>query len=206
MSQFDKLLQRIKSLDKNMRFAELQKVLEHYGYAMSGPSSGSSHRSFRKKGKSTITIPQHNPVKRAYVEAVKAIVERIMMKTLEYYLSLPYRMEIIPDMEEGGYTATFPDLPGCLTCAETIEELVACANDAKKVWIAAALEDGIEIFEPQRECDHSEYSGQFKLRMPRSLHKSLSTHAKEEGISMNQYCLYLLAKNDAVYSAKAITV
>ena len=49
MSQFDKLLQRIRALDKNMRFEELQKVLEHYGYTMSGPASGSSHKSFRKK-------------------------------------------------------------------------------------------------------------------------------------------------------------
>lgn len=75
MSQFDKLLQRIRSLDKNLRFEELKKVLEHYGYSMSGPAGGSSHKSFRKPGKSTITIPQHNPIKRAYVEEVKAVVE-----------------------------------------------------------------------------------------------------------------------------------
>ena len=128
------------------------------------------------------------------------------MKTLDYYLSLPYRMEIIPDMEEGGYTAKFPDLPGCLTCAETIDELVENASDAKKVWLTAALEDGIEIAEPQQESDLLEYSGQFKLRMPRSLHRSLSVHAKEEGISMNQYCLYLLAKNDAAHTAKAAAI
>lgn len=128
------------------------------------------------------------------------------MKTLDYYLSLPYRMEIIPDMEEGGYTAKFPDLPGCLTCAETIEELVESASDAKKVWLTAALEDGIDINEPQQESDLLEYSGQFKLRMPRSLHRSLSVHAKEEGISMNQYCLYLLAKNDAAHTAKATAI
>ena len=121
------------------------------------------------------------------------------MKTLDYYLSLPYRMEIIPDMEEGGYTAKFPDLPGCLTCADTIEELIKNAADAKIVWLTAALEDGIKIAEPQTESDLHEYSGQFKLRMPKSLHRSLSVHAKEEGISMNQYCIYLLAKNDAAH-------
>ena len=42
MSQFDKLLQRIRSLDRNLRFDELQKVLEHYGYTMSGPAGGST--------------------------------------------------------------------------------------------------------------------------------------------------------------------
>ena len=121
------------------------------------------------------------------------------MKTLDYYLSLPYRMEIIPDMEEGGYTAKFPDLPGCLTCAETIVELVESASDAKKVWLTAALEDGVEIAEPQQESDLLEYSGQFKLRIPKSLHRQLSQQARREGISMNQYCLYLLSQNHALH-------
>ncbi|MBQ9211343.1 MAG: type II toxin-antitoxin system HicA family toxin [Clostridia bacterium] len=65
----------ILSLDKNLRFEELQKVLEHYGYTMNGPASGSSHKTYRKPGKMPITIPQHDPIKRAYVENVKAVVE-----------------------------------------------------------------------------------------------------------------------------------
>ena len=125
------------------------------------------------------------------------------MKTIDYYMSLPYHMEVIPDMEEGGYTAKFPDLPGCLTCAETIEDLEKSAEDAKRVWFTAALEDGIEIAEPSDSLDLSEFSGQFKLRMPKSLHRSLSVNAKKEGISMNQYCIYLLSKNDAAYQAGA---
>jgi predicted RNase H-like HicB family nuclease len=128
------------------------------------------------------------------------------MKTIDYYMGLPYRMEIIPDTEEGGFTAKFPDLPGCLTCAETIEDLIAGAEDAKKEWLAAALEDGVEIAEPSEKQDLSEFSGQFKLRMPKSLHRSLSLNAKREGISMNQYCVYLLAKNDAAYSSSKAAV
>ena len=121
-----------------------------------------------------------------------------MSKTLEYYMSLPYRLEIVPDTEEGGYGARYPELPGCITCAETIEELVKNAEDAKRAWIKAALEEEIEIAEPSDEDDLSGFSGQFKLRMPKSLHKSLAIHAKQEGTSMNQYCLYLLTKNDAI--------
>lgn len=75
MSQFDKLLQQIRSLDKNMRFEELQKVLEYFGYTMTGPSGGSSHKTFRKPGYHPITIPQHEPVKRVYVEMVKDVIE-----------------------------------------------------------------------------------------------------------------------------------
>jgi predicted HicB family RNase H-like nuclease len=47
-----------------------------------------------------------------------------------------------------------------------------------------------------------DYSGQFKLRIPKSLHKALAEHSRREGISMNQYCLYLLSKNDALYGAQ----
>ena len=75
MSQFDKLLQRIKSLDKNMRFEEVAKVLNHYGYNMRDPSGGSSHKTFRKDGKPPITIPQHDPIKRAYIEEIKNLIE-----------------------------------------------------------------------------------------------------------------------------------
>jgi predicted HicB family RNase H-like nuclease len=38
------------------------------------------------------------------------------------------------------------------------------------------------------------YSGQFKLRIPKSLHKELAEQSKREGISMNQYCVYLLSR------------
>lgn len=58
-----------------MRFDELRKILEYYGYTMHGPSGGSSHKTFRKPGCVPITIPMHEPIKRAYVELVKAIVE-----------------------------------------------------------------------------------------------------------------------------------
>ena len=118
------------------------------------------------------------------------------MRTVEEYMKLPYKMEIVPDTEEGGYVISYPDLPGCLTVGDTVEEAIINAEDAKRTWIEAAIEDGISINEPD-SIDN--YSGQFKLRIPKSLHKSLSEHSKSEGISMNQYCLYLLAKNDSVF-------
>ena len=67
------------------------------------------------------------------------------MKNIDYYMTLPYKMEIIPDKEEGGYIAGYPDLPGCLTCSETLEGAVAGLLDAKKAWLEAAIEDGVEM-------------------------------------------------------------
>ena len=75
MSKWDKLLTRISTLSKDIRFDELRKVLESYGYEMNAPRSGSSHYTFRKKGCMPITIPKHEPIKRVYVEMVKQIVE-----------------------------------------------------------------------------------------------------------------------------------
>ena len=117
------------------------------------------------------------------------------MKSLNEYLALPYKMELIPDPDEGGFVVSFPELPGCLTTGETAEKAIANAQDAKVAWLTAALEDHIVIPEPD---DDSAYSGQFKLRIPKSLHRSLAEHSKREGISMNQYCLYLLTRNDSV--------
>lgn len=70
------------------------------------------------------------------------------MKTLSDYMKMPYRMEIIEDTEEGGFVVSYLDLPGCVTCGETIESAVANALDAKKAWLEAALEEGISIHEP----------------------------------------------------------
>ena len=36
--------------------------------------------------------------------------------------------------EEGGYWVEFPDLPGCVTEADTLEEAVVMAGDALFVW------------------------------------------------------------------------
>ena len=65
------------------------------------------------------------------------------MKTLEYYMSLPYKMEVVPDLEEGGYVVSYPDLPGCISCGETIQETIVNEIDAKKASIEAALEEKI---------------------------------------------------------------
>ena len=119
------------------------------------------------------------------------------MKTLNDYLALSSRMEIIRDSDEGGFVASYPDLPGCITCGETEEEALKNALDAKKAWLEAALEENIEIPEPD---SLEAYSGQFKLRLPRSLHRALAEHSQREGIRMNQYCVYLLAKNDALHA------
>ncbi len=79
MSKWDKLLTKICALSKDLRFDELRKVLESYGYVMTAPKSGSSHYIFRKVGCQPLTIPKHEPIKKVYVDMVKQIVESEVM-------------------------------------------------------------------------------------------------------------------------------
>ncbi len=118
------------------------------------------------------------------------------MKTVDEYMELPYRMEVVEDKDEGGYVISFPELPGCITSGETIEAAIQNATDAKRAWLESTIEGGVDIPEPGKLED---YSGQFKLRLPRSLHKSLAENSKREGVSMNQYCVYLLSRNDMAH-------
>jgi predicted RNase H-like HicB family nuclease len=69
-------------------------------------------------------------------------------KKIEYLMSLPYPVVILPE-EEGGYTGIVPDLPGCMTCAETWEELGEQLKDAKREWFKAVLEEGKEVPQPR---------------------------------------------------------
>ncbi|MBQ9764439.1 MAG: toxin HicA [Phascolarctobacterium sp.] len=84
MSKWEKLLQKILTLSKDLRFEELRKVLESYGYTMQSHRSGSSHYTFRKRGCSSITIPKHSPIKRVYVELVRDIVENEVLSNEEH--------------------------------------------------------------------------------------------------------------------------
>ena len=71
MSQWDKLAERVQSIDNKLRFDEIVKVLKKIGYTQNQPKGGSSHYTFRKQGFPPITIPKSEPIKKAYVELVR---------------------------------------------------------------------------------------------------------------------------------------
>lgn len=115
------------------------------------------------------------------------------MKDINYYLNLNYEIKIrrLTNEEGGGWFAEIPLLPGCISDGSTPEEAIINLNDAKKCWIEACLELGRPIPKPDLLDD---FSGQLRLRMPKSLHRALSEKAREESISLNQYINYQLAR------------
>jgi len=69
-----------------------------------------------------------------------------MNKDLSFYMSLRYRIELVP--AEDGWGAIIPELPGCIGAGDTIEDALAMLEDAKQGWFASALKHGDPIPEP----------------------------------------------------------
>jgi len=56
---------------------------------------------------------------------------------------------LIPDSQEGGYTVTVPALPGCVTEGDTVEEALANARDAIRLYLEDVAASGEKIPEEQ---------------------------------------------------------
>jgi len=66
-------------------------------------------------------------------------------------LLYPVIVQPLPPEDGGGFAATVPDLPGCMSDGETPEEALANVQDAIRAWIEAAEELGRSIPKPSRQ-------------------------------------------------------
>jgi len=112
---------------------------------------------------------------------------------LQQHLALEYRFDVVAD-PDGGYVINFPDLPGCITQVETLDEVGPMAEEVRQLWIETAFDHGHAIPPPSYP---EEYSGKFVIRIPRSLHRTLAENAKKESVSLNQYVTMRLARGNA---------
>jgi antitoxin HicB len=87
----------------------------------------------------------------------------------------------------------FPDLPGCMSDGETMEDVVANGRDAFSSWIAAQVDMKRQIPAPSH-YDEDGKPVKFVQRLPRSLHASLQARARIEGVSLNTLVLTLIAE------------
>ena len=96
-----------------------------------------------------------------------------------------FEVRQMTETEGGGFLVTFPDLPGCMSDGESVEEAIANAADAENEWLLAT-----------KEWDRpSEKPGRFVARMPQWLYKGLQHNAHKEGVSMNTLIISLLARD-----------
>lgn len=102
-------------------------------------------------------------------------------------------VEPLTEVDGGGYLITFPDLPGCMSDGETIEEAIANGRDAFSAWMSARAHMGKPIPKPTRYGE-AVASVRLMQRVPRSLHDSLVARAEMEGTSLNTLVMMLLAE------------
>jgi len=93
----------------------------------------------------------------------------------------PYAFTLRP--VEDGFEITFPELPGCVTQVDSLDDVNTKIRQVKRTWITALLESGYQIPEPR---DNVEFSGRILLRCSSTLHRALVEMADLEGTSLNQ--------------------
>lgn len=116
-----------------------------------------------------------------------------IIRNMEYFKNLPYTRIIQEMNDESGhyFYGRILELNGCQSTGETIEELYENLDEAMEGYLEIKLERGLAIPEPENA---ENYSGKFVVRVPKTLHQRLVIEAEREGISLNQYALYKLAK------------
>lgn len=99
-----------------------------------------------------------------------------------------YEIDLIPN-EHGGYYARIPDFPSIFTGGRTPDEAMKNAQEAIALMIEEYQERGLPIPDPLES-----FSGQFNVRLPRSLHRELVRRADRQGVGLNAMIGFLLAQ------------
>jgi len=114
------------------------------------------------------------------------------IRDLDYFDNLPYTitLERWDEPDKTYWVARVIELPHCLTDGNTPEDALAEIKEVKREWLETNLRLGNEIPEPMPR----QYSGQLRLRIQPSLHRTLAQRAKIEEVSLNKYMNTLLAQ------------
>jgi predicted HicB family RNase H-like nuclease len=112
---------------------------------------------------------------------------------VENYIDQEYTLilERHNDDDRQYYSIRVLELEGCMTTGDTIEEVARDIQDAMREWLQLNIKLGKPIPTPLRS---RRYSGKVMLRMPPSLHESLTLKASEQGVSLNQYLVTSLSR------------
>lgn len=73
-------------------------------------------------------------------------------------LAYPFNITILSAEEGGGYLIEYPDLPGCISDGETVDEAIANGADAILCWIETAKQYCDDIPQPRSSVQSRELS------------------------------------------------
>ena len=103
--------------------------------------------------------------------------------------------------EDGGYIATSPEFVGVSAFGLTAESALQEARIALEAAIEIMLVDGKVIPQP---LGIPSFSGQFRLRIPPTLHRQLVERSEWEGVSLNHLCSVILAQGVVVSETNSV--
>ena len=101
-----------------------------------------------------------------------------------------YSLRIFWSEDDDAFIASCPEFPGVSGIGESAEEAVAEAKQALELAIETHRAEGWPLPNPTVLENHS---GQFRVRVPRTLHAMLAEGAEVEGVSLNSYVISLLS-------------
>jgi predicted RNase H-like HicB family nuclease len=93
--------------------------------------------------------------------------------------------------EDEAFVALCPEFPGLSAFGDSAAEALEQIQVAVDLAVETHRAEGWPLPEPQGV---SQYSGQFRLRMPRSLHADLAARAEAEGVSLNSLAVAYVAR------------
>lgn len=100
--------------------------------------------------------------------------------------------------EGGGYLVEYPDIPGCMSDGETIEEAIANGREALRDCIDVFRETGRRLPRPDIE------PAQWRQRLPKSLYLKLTRQAASEGVSINSFVTAVIAEAIGARMARSV--
>jgi predicted RNase H-like HicB family nuclease len=101
-----------------------------------------------------------------------------------------FSRRIFWSVEDEAFVAVCPEVDGISALGPTSVEASAQLDTALEAAVAALEAGGHAAPEP---LVHRGFSGQFRLRVPQSLHARMAHRADAEGVSLNTLAVALLA-------------
>lgn len=188
---------KAKDSASNLRFKKVYQLAECYGFAFVRQKG--SHRIYKSPSWPKLLKLQgvNDEAKPVQVDKLLEVIDRISeganeMKEQESVNR--YSRQVFYSERYEAFVATSPEFPGVSSFGPTADEALDELDTALELGIETNQEEGWPLPEPAELPTMSLPSGEFRLRLPRTLHARLTQQAKLEGVSANSLVTVYVAQ------------
>lgn len=101
-----------------------------------------------------------------------------------------YQIEVFWSAEDHGYIAHLLEMPSLSAFGSSEEQAIRELKRATRAWLKVLADEGKQPPEPLADRN---FSGEFRVRLPKDLHRKLAREAERNQVSLNTYCVRKLA-------------